>query len=222
MTSLSSTPFPVVLAAPSGTGKTTIAQRLVEEADRFVFSISATTRPARDSERDGVDYHFMSRERFEALVEAEELLEWAEVHGELYGTLRASLDEAAASGLYTVLDIDVQGAAQVRARAPKAVLIFVLPPSVEALVERLERRGTENDVKLERRLRNALEELEEAEKFDYLVVNDDLEASVAAVRRIVAAEEHRVERAIALGAQVGALTDELESLIRARFASQAD
>jgi guanylate kinase len=219
VTSLPHVAFPVVLAAPSGTGKTSIARRLVEDSEGFVFSVSATTREAREGEREGVDYHFVTRGHFDAMIEAGEFLEWAEVHGELYGTLKSSLAEAAEAGRHTVLDIDVQGAAQVRARASEAVLIFILPPSVDALVERLEGRGTEGDAELARRLRNAVEEVREAVNFDFVIVNDDLEVSVRSVERIVASEEHRAERALALDAEVGLLADGLDSVIRARFAS---
>ena len=128
---------PVVLAAPSGAGKTTLARRLVEASNRFVFSISATTRVPREGETDGVDYFFVGEDDFKAMIDAGELAEWATVHGRLYGTPGAALEEAASRGEHVVLDIDVQGACQIRDSVPDARLIFVLPPSVAVLMKRL-------------------------------------------------------------------------------------
>jgi guanylate kinase len=181
--------YPVVLAAPSGTGKTTVAHRLVEGSNDFVFSVSATTRPPREGERDGVDYHFVDRAGFESMVEAGELVEWAEVHGRLYGTPRAEIEVAAGRGVHVVLDIDVQGALQIRDALPEAKLIFVLPPSVEALVKRLRGRGTEEEGEVARRLRSALDELSVAPDFDHLIVNDDVDRCAADVRAIVTSGE---------------------------------
>jgi guanylate kinase len=175
---------PLVLAAPSGAGKTTIARSLVERFPRFVFSVSATTRRPREGEREGEDYHFVSRERFGEMVEGGELVEWAEVHGNLYGTPRRNLDEAAARGEHVVLDIDVQGADQIREQVPAAVRIFVLPPSAEVLWSRLTARGTEDLNEVRRRLRRARQELARAGSFHHVVVNDELEKAVATVRAI--------------------------------------
>jgi guanylate kinase len=176
-----------VLAAPSGTGKTTLARRLVEDED-YAFSVSATTRRPRAHERDGVDYHFVDRSRFEAMVAAGEFAEWAEVHGRLYGTPRAELEEAAAKGVHVVLDIDVQGARQLSHVAPDTKLIFVLPPDVDTLVSRLTGRGTEKPAEVARRLRTALEELQAVGVFDYVVVNDDLERCLDEIRAIARSE----------------------------------
>jgi guanylate kinase len=208
-------PCPLVLAAPSGTGKTTIAHALVERFPNFVFSVSATTRPPRGDEEDGVDYQFLSREAFEAMIEAEALVEWAEVHGNLYGTPRANLEAAQARGDHVLLDIDVQGAAQIRARVPEAVLIFVFPPSASALWSRLTARGTERVEEVHRRLRAAQGELAQAVEFDYIVVNDDLERSIARVRAIVEAENHRPKRARDLHGEVERLRAEIEALVSA-------
>jgi guanylate kinase len=175
----------VVLAAPSGTGKTTLAHRLVGHSPDYVFSVSATTRGARPGEIDGVDYHFVDRKRFEEMVANDELVEWAEVHGRLYGTPREELERASARGVHVVLDIDVQGARQIKARIPDAKLIFILPPDVDTLLGRLTGRGTEDRANVARRLRSALEELQVVEEFDYVVVNDDLERCVEAIRGIV-------------------------------------
>jgi len=177
---------PVVLAAPSGTGKTTLARRLIEDSDRYAFSVSATTRPPRGTERDGIDYHFVDRETFLSMIDRGALAEWAEVHGRLYGTPKAALDDASARGVHVLLDIDVQGARQVRTALPDTKLIFVLPPSLDALMGRLEGRGTEDRDGIVRRLRSALDELEAAESFDFVVVNDDFERCLTEIDKIVA------------------------------------
>jgi guanylate kinase len=185
---------PVVLAAPSGTGKTTIAHRLVQGSRDFVFSVSATTRPPREGERNGMDYEFVTPAEFDVMRRGGELVEWAEVHGHMYGTPRHNIEEAGRRGEHVVLDIDVQGARQIRARVPDALLVFVLPPSAEALVERLTGRGTEPSQEVVRRLQNARAELSAAAGFDYLVVNDRLDGAVRQVREIVDAEAHRPSR----------------------------
>lgn len=176
---------PVVLAATSGTGKTTIARKLVELSDRYVFSVSATTRPPRQGERDGIDYHFLATEEFERRIEAGEFVEWARVHDRLYGTPLSEIESEADRGRHVVLDIDVQGARQIRKAIPDALLIFVLPPSVDIMMVRLKRRGTDAPETIARRLRSALEELRAVPEFDYVVVNDDLDECLAEVRGIV-------------------------------------
>lgn len=176
---------PVVLVATSGTGKTTLARKLVEESDRFVFSTSATTRSPRPGEREGIDYHFLSPAEFERRVAADEFAEWAEVHGRLYGTPRREIEMAAERGEHVVLDIDVQGALQIREALPDAKLIFVLPPSVGIMMARLKERGTEDPADIARRLCSALDELRAIFEFDHVVVNDDLRECLDEIRRIV-------------------------------------
>lgn len=206
-------PFPLVLAAPSGTGKTTIARALVERFDDVVFSVSATTRAPRKGEVDGRDYHFLTRAAFESEIASGSLVEWAEVHGNLYGTLKRSLDEALARGEHPLLDIDVQGAGQIRERVPDAVRIFIFPPSAEVLRARLTARGTEDPEEVARRLRAAQRELEESVHFDYIVVNEELERAVQEVREILAAESRRPLRRAGLAARVSHLQGEIAEVL---------
>ena len=213
MTSLPAKAFPIVLAAPSGTGKTSIARALVEGPGNFVFSVSATTRPPRGQERDGVDYHFVSEAEFCRMVDEGELVEWAEVHGAMYGTPRAAIEGPGATGQHVVLDIDVLGAGQIRERIPEAILVFVFPPSAKALLARLTRRGTEDRADVERRLANARTELAAADSFDYVVVNESLDEAIEAVRAIVASERHRPARADSTAREIRRVQDEIDDVL---------
>jgi guanylate kinase len=207
--------FPLVLAAPSGAGKTTIARALRERRDDVVFSVSATTRPPRPGERDGVDYHFVDRAEFRRMIDVGELIEWAEVHGNLYGTPLRNVADAVARREYLLLDIDVQGARQIRRKLPEAVFVFVLPPSGQALAERLAGRGSEEvEVRL-RRLANARDEIREAAHFDFAVVNDDLGHAVDEVERILLAETRRVSRIPALQAEIARMCGDIEGYLGA-------
>jgi guanylate kinase len=194
--------FPVVLSAPSGAGKTTIAKRLLASRSDIGYSVSCTTRSPRAGEVDGQDYHYLSRDEFDARVARGEFAEWAEVHGQRYGTLRSEVERILASGRHVMLDIDVQGARQVTAAFPDAVTIFVVPPSVEVLVARLLGRKSEDAEALALRLRNARMELLDAPRYQHLVENDDLDRATARVAEILAEETLRRERLPALGAQV--------------------
>ncbi len=203
-------PFPVILAAPSGAGKSTIAQKLLERRTDMVLSISATTRPPRDYEREGQHYFFVSEPEFRRMAAAGELLEWAEVHGHLYGTPRRNVEQAAGEGRYLILDIDVQGSQQIRRVVPEAVAIFVLPPSGEELARRLVGRGSEEAAVQRRRLNNARREIQRAGEFDYLIVNDDLEKAVATVEAILEAESCRTCRIPKLEDEVLQLCREID------------
>ena len=195
-------PFPIVMSAPSGGGKTTIARLLLERRTDVGYSVSCTTRTPRPGEVDGVDYHFLSRHDFDVKAAHGEFAEWAEVHGNRYGTLRSAVRDVMAGGKHVMLDIDVQGARQVTAAFPESVTIFIVPPSVEVLVARLMGRKSESEEALALRLRNARIELLEAERYQYVVENDDLEHAVQRVGAIVDAESLKRERLPALGEQV--------------------
>ncbi len=175
----------LVLSAPTGGGKTTIAHRLVDSGSGVRFSVSHTTRSPRPGERDGVDYHFVNEAAFQAMVDRGEFLEWAQVHSHRYGTHRSELAKAAERGETLLLDIDVQGGLQVKSAVPAAVLVFVLPPSLEVLLARLAKRNEEPGFDLATRLGSALKELELASVYDYNIVNEDLDEAVGQVRLIL-------------------------------------
>ncbi len=214
---MSGRPFPLVLSAPSGAGKTTIARTLLDRRTDVGYSVSCTTRAPRLSEQDGVDYHFLSRGAFDAAVIRDEFAEWAEVHGNRYGTLKAEVERVMAEGKHVMLDIDVQGARQVVQRFHDAVTIFVVPPSAEALVARLTARKSESDEALALRLRNARMELAEAERYQHVVVNDDLELAVQRVGAIIDDETSKRERLPALGQQVEDVIGRLQAELAARI-----
>lgn len=207
------TPFPIIISAPSGGGKTTIARRLLQERKDLGYSVSCTTRTPRPSEVDGRDYHFLTREQFFGRQARGDFAEWAEVHGNLYGTLRSEIGSVLASGRHVVMDIDVQGANQLRVAFPESVTVFVLPPSAEVLLDRLRKRKTESPQELAARLNSALLELRSVEEYEYVVVNDDLGRAVQQIGSIIDAEVVSRERVSGLRQQVEALVARLETEI---------
>jgi len=194
----------LVLSAPSGGGKTTIAKKLLQVRNDLGYSVSATTRGSRDGEQDGVDYHFLTRAEFEHRRKQGAFLEWAEYGTQLYGTLKAEIERIFAEGRHAVLDIEVDGARQIRKSLDHTLLVFVLPPSAEVLVERLTGRNTENPDFLRKRLTRASEELAAVAEYDYAVVNEDLNTAVDQVSAILdgKADERLISRQQDLPARI--------------------
>ena len=205
--------FPIILSAPSGGGKTTIAKTLLGRRQDLGYSVSCTTRAPRAAEVPGRDYYFISRAEFIAKREEGAFAESAVVHGNLYGTLRSEVERVLATGRHVVMDIDVQGAVQFMRAFPHSVTIFILPPSAEVLLERLRARQTESPAQLAARLQSALQELQQVAEYEYIVVNDDLERAVSSVESIIDAETVSRERVKNLRHQVGLLIERLEQEI---------
>lgn len=199
----------LVLSSPSGAGKSTLARNLLALEPDLLLSISVTTRKRRPSEADGVHYHFIDAKRFQDMRERSELLEWAEVHGNLYATPRGPVEEALAGGRDVLFDIDWQGTRQIAEAMPNDIVrVFVLPPSMEELRARLERRAEDSSDVIDRRLANARDEIRRWEDYEYVIVNDDLQRSLAAVRAILTAERQKRERQTGLAGLVETLLAE--------------
>ncbi|RLE11175.1 guanylate kinase [Candidatus Aerophobetes bacterium] len=184
----------VVISAPAGAGKTTLCKRLLQISSSFISSVSFTTRPPRKNEIEGVDYYFVSREEFEKLIEKETFLEWAQVHGHLYGTSADFLKKNIEAGKDVVLEVDVKGGKKIKEKYPNSILIFILPPSWEELERRLKGRATEDEKSIKERLSNAKKEIKFLPYYDYFIVNDDINVAVRELVAIIEAERCRISR----------------------------
>lgn len=183
-----------VISGPSGTGKTSLCAEVLKKVSRLVRSVSYTTRPPRLNEKDGLDYHFVTYERFRDKVEREELVEWVEYHGHFYGTSQEVLKRELARGKDLLLAIETQGAQKIKARFPDVISVFLLPPSLEVLEERLMRRNTETKEGIEGRLAQAEQEIRLGPQYEYVIVNDELDAAVEKLRAIILAARSRSSR----------------------------
>ena len=181
----------LIISAPSGSGKSTLVRRLIASLPDLAFSVSYTTRPRREGEQEGRDYFFVTRKRFERMIAGGDFIEWAEVHGHLYGTSKGQIDKALEAGRDILLDIDVQGHQQVRKRLPEALSVFVMPPSLQELKRRLAERHSDSPQVIEKRLAAARQEITHWPEYDYLVVNDHLSLATQALRAIVRAGRFR-------------------------------
>jgi len=202
--------FPIILSSPSGAGKTTIAAAILKGRKDIGYSVSCTTRTPREGEVDGKDYYFLSRVEFIRRMNEGAFAESAEVHGNLYGTLKSEIQRVLNSGRHVLMDVDIQGAALLRRAFPAVVTIFILPPSGEVMLDRLRRRKTEDKEAIVRRLESALQELQAVDDYEYVVVNDVLEDSVRRVASIIDAEVVSRERVAGLREQVASLIRRLE------------
>ena len=200
-----------VLSSPSGAGKTTLSRMLVAETPELEMSVSATTRQMRPGEIEGRDYYFVDRPKFDAMIAADEFLEWANVFDNRYGTPRAPVDAALAAGRDVLFDIDWQGTQQLRSRAPNDVVsVFILPPSVQALEHRLHTRAQDSDEVIRGRMRKAGDEMSRFDAYDYIVVNDNIGMAFESVRAILRAEQLKRARQIGLDAFVQRMREELD------------
>ena len=183
-----------VITAPSGTGKTTIIDIIRKKAEGIGYSVSHTTRPPRRGEVNGVHYCFVAREDFEKMIEAHEFVEWAIVYDHLYGTPVSNVESTLSSGKDLLLDLDIQGAQEIKKQFPEATLIFILPPSLKILHERLQRRSAQDDTNTGLRMEKAVEEIRKCRDYDFLIVNDDLKKAAREVEAVIIAQRARTER----------------------------
>jgi len=183
-----------VISAPSGGGKSTVLRALLPATEGLKYSVSVTSRPPRDGEREGVDYYFVSTEEFQSLIDHKEFYEWAKVHGNYYGTRKSVVESLVSQGYDVALDLDVQGACQIKGMKPDSVTIFLLPPSTETLEKRLRGRETDDEEVVRLRMHNAVNEIAQCGLFDYLVVNENLDRTIAAIGHIIDAERQRGSR----------------------------
>jgi guanylate kinase len=185
-----------IVSAPSGGGKSTILKALLDSDDTLSYSVSATTRKPRPNEVDGVDYHFLSLEQFQQAVDENAFFEYAQVHGNYYGTLKREVNKLLDKGLDVLLDLDVQGSLRLKQDMPECTTVFILPPSMATLEKRLRGRGTDSEEEIQRRLRNARGELRVADQYDYVLLNARLDETVAQLRMIIKAQHFRSSRMV--------------------------
>lgn len=183
-----------IISGPSGSGKDTVLSKLFEALKEIKFSISSTTRAIRGNEVEGGKYNYISKEKFLSMIDNDELLEYNEFVGNFYGTPKAPIEEAVKKGIDILVEVDVNGAAQIREKKPQAISIFIMPPSLEVLKNRLSNRGTETPELVEKRLKSALHEIARANEYDYIVVNDDLQEAVLDITSIINSEKSRLDR----------------------------
>ncbi|TDX46749.1 guanylate kinase [Orenia marismortui] len=178
----------IILSGPSAVGKGTVLRALLKDYDDICYSVSATTRQPRQGELDGKDYFFMSLNKFKKLIKEDEFIEWAEVHNNYYGTPRSYVEETLATGKDVILEIDIQGAKQVKESFDEGIFVFLAPPSLEELKSRINKRGTETQEAINTRMKNATKEIEEINKYDYLIINDKVASAVDKLKSIIIAE----------------------------------
>lgn len=184
----------VVISGPAGVGKGTLCRALLAQSFDLEYSVSVTTRPSRPGETEGKEYYFRTREKFKEMIEKGELLEWAEFLGNYYGTPRFHVESILEKGKTIILEIDIQGAKQVKKLYPEGIFIFIVPPSFTVLSDRLRGRGTESEEVIQNRLARAVEEMDNIKDYDYVVENNDIEVAVEKLRSIIVAEDSRTER----------------------------
>jgi guanylate kinase len=184
----------IILSGPSGAGKGTLCQELLRQMPNLRYSVSSTTRYPRPGEVEGIHYYFRPRQEFEAMLARDELLEWAEFCDNYYGTPRFAVEQAIQEGLDVILEIEIQGALQIKKRFPQGVFTFIVPPSLDVLSERIHKRGTESEEVIQKRLATAIQELEYVSEYDYVVINDEVPLAVDKLKSILVAEKCRVKR----------------------------
>jgi len=184
----------IVLSGPSGAGKGTLCQELLQQMPNLRYSVSSTTRAPRLGEVEGIHYYFRPRQEFKAMIASDELLEWAEFCDNYYGTPRFAVEQAIQEGMDVILEIEIQGALQIKKRFPQGVFTFIVPPSLDVLSERIHKRGTESEEVIQKRLATAIQELEYVSEYDYVVINDEVPVAVDKLKSILVAEKCRVKR----------------------------
>jgi guanylate kinase len=197
----------LVISAPSGAGKTTIIKQLLEKDASLQFSVSTTTRPRRDGEVDGKCYHFINTERFEKMIEDDEFIEWAEVHGNYYGTTKKEVDRILQTGHTPIFDVDIQGTKALKKNLSDGVFVLIVPPSLNVLEQRLRDRKTESEDQIRIRLQNASEEIKNYKLFDYIVKNTTVDAALNNIEAIISAEKCRINRNLDLIKTLEATSD---------------